>query len=267
MRLLVRTWNLFHGNASPPERNAFLAEMIRLASSDEPDLLCLQELPVWSLRRLERWSGTTAVGAVAARPVLTPELGRMLTDLNNGLLRSALTGQANAVLIGPRLRLRERRVLVLNPWPFRRREARRLALGPATRIAWARERRVCQALRVEKEDGGTLALGNLHVTSIVDKRIPDTELLRAATFLDGFAAPGEPIVLAGDFNLSIANSHVLPQLTSPEWGFEGASPHGIDHLLVRDAAADPPSRWPDERRRIDGRLLSDHAPVEREVGL
>jgi len=44
--LLVRTWNLFHGNAVPPERRAFLEEMVRLAAADGPDVLALQEVPV-----------------------------------------------------------------------------------------------------------------------------------------------------------------------------------------------------------------------------
>src|SRR5438105_1106403 len=39
MRLLVRTWNVFHGNTSPPRRRAFLDEMVRLASRDRPDVL------------------------------------------------------------------------------------------------------------------------------------------------------------------------------------------------------------------------------------
>ena len=46
MSLLVRTWNVFHGNASPPERHGFLEQMVRLATEDRPDVLCLQELPV-----------------------------------------------------------------------------------------------------------------------------------------------------------------------------------------------------------------------------
>src|SRR6266571_6545680 len=171
MRLLVRTWNVFHGNATPPERHAFLEEMVRLASGDDPDVLCLQELPVWPLPRLERWSGMTVVADVAARPLLPPEVGRVATDLHHGLLRSALTGQANAVLFGRRLRLRDHRVVVLNPWQFRRREARRLGLGPVPRLAWGRERRVCQAVRLAGEDGTTLVIGNLHATTAADKHL------------------------------------------------------------------------------------------------
>jgi hypothetical protein len=66
--LLIRTWNLFHGNAVPPERHAFLEEMVRLATADDPGVVCLQEVPIWALLYLEVWSGMTTVGAVAARP-------------------------------------------------------------------------------------------------------------------------------------------------------------------------------------------------------
>ena len=117
-RLLVRTWNLFHGNTQPPGRKAFLKEMVRLASADAPAVLCLQELPVWALDHLDRWSGMDAVGDVARRPSLgplpsTPEVGRVLTELNHGLLRSAFTGQANAVLVCRAYAVVEHRRLVL----------------------------------------------------------------------------------------------------------------------------------------------------------
>ncbi len=262
--MVVRTWNLFHGNAKPPERRAFLEEMVRLASADGPDVLCLQELPVWALGRLPAWSGMTALGAVAARPKLPPEVGRCVTSLNNGVFRSFLTGQANALLLDASLRAVAARVLVLNSFGYRRREGRRLGLGPAERIAWAKERRVCQAVRAVARDGSTLVAANLHATGHgTEKRLADAELLRAAAFVDGFAGPDEPVLLAGDFNLTLQSSRVLPQLLEAEWGFSGATPRGIDHVLSRGLALGLPSRWPDARRRVEGRLLSDHAPVER----
>jgi endonuclease/exonuclease/phosphatase family metal-dependent hydrolase len=95
--MLVRTWNLFHGNASPPERRAFLRQMIELVTGDRPDVVCLQELPVWALRHLETWSGMHATGAVARRPLL-PLGARAVTALNHGLLRSAVAGEADAIL-------------------------------------------------------------------------------------------------------------------------------------------------------------------------
>lgn len=269
-RLLVRTWNVFHGNAVPPERQAFLAAAVRLATADRPDVVCLQELPLWSLPRLGDWSDMTSVGDEAAPPRVgplpsTPTVGRVLTELNHGLLRSAFTGQGTAILLSRELRVVEHRVVVLNAASFRRREARRIRLDVVARLAWSKERRICQAVRVARGDA-TLVLANVHVNGSRDKRIPGSELLRAAAFVDGFAEPQEPVVLAGDFNLSMGNSSVLRALVEPEWGFEGATPQGIDHILVRGIGAKPPVRWPKRRRHFCGRLLSDHAPVERSLG-
>lgn len=244
--------------------------MVRLAASDRPAVLCLQELPVWSVARLEAWSGMTAVADVTERPKIGPfpwsaELGRIITELNHGLFRSAFTGQANAILLGTGLPMLERRHLVLNSYRFRRAQARRLGLSTRARRAWGRDRRVCQVLRVETGDG-TFVVANLHATGSSDKRLADAELLRAAVFADGFARPDEPVLICGDFNLTVENSRMLSSLTEPEWGFTGPTPTGIDHVLVRGLEAGPPDPWPPERRTFDGRLLSDHPPVDREVG-
>jgi endonuclease/exonuclease/phosphatase family metal-dependent hydrolase len=268
-RLLVRTWNLFHGNTQPPGRQAFLREMVRLAASDRPGVLCLQEVPVWALGLLDDWSGLVAVGRVAQPPTFGPlpstaELGRIITELDHGLLRSAFTGQANAILLGPELRVVESRDVILNPFRFRRAQARRLDLGIIPRLAWGKERRVMQAVRVRRGDQ-TLVIANTHVTGSRDKRIPDAELLRAAVFVDGMARPDEPVLLCGDFNLSVRNSRTLADLASREWGFEGPTATGIDHVLARGLEAGAPRVWPKEARMLDGRVLSDHAPVEREV--
>ena len=270
MPLLVRTWNLFHGNAVPPERHAFLEEMVRLAAADGPDLLCLQEIPLWALPDLGGWSGMTAVGAVAARARIGPlpssaELGQMLTHLNDGLLRSAFSGQANAVLAGPRLRVLEEWTLVLNPYEFRREQARWLGLDLVTRLAWAKERRVCVVVRVALPDGGgTAVASSLHMTSLAsEERVADAELRRAAAFLDGLAAPDEPVFLCGDTNVAASRSRTMADLR--EWGWSEPGPY-IDHVLVRGLHATPPFVWPEERRRVGGRLLSDHAPVEVTAG-
>jgi endonuclease/exonuclease/phosphatase family metal-dependent hydrolase len=264
LALLVRTWNVFHGNAEPPERRTFLADAVRLASADAPDVLCLQELPVWSLRRLEEWSGMRAVGVVASRPrPLSAELGRVLTGVHYGRLRSAFTGQANAILFARRLNIREIESIVLNPAGVRGAQARALRLPRRLRLAWASERRVCQAVRLD--DGArTLVLANLHASSVPDRRIPDIELLRAATFADAFAEPEEPVVLAGDFNVRRETSVTLEQLSGPDWGFSRPIPW-LDQILGRGVQMTTPEPWPEERRRVDGRLLSDHAPVEARV--
>lgn len=240
--MLVRTWNVFHGNSVPPGRRAFLSEGIRIATEDGPDVVCLQELPVWSLARLEEWGGMTAVGAVARRPLLGA-FARRVTELNPGLFRSAFTGQANAILT--RRPVMESHQLVLNPREFRR----RYDLTLAERLAWARERRVCQAVRL---DGVLVA--NLHGTKSV--KLAQFELVRAAAFVDGLARPDEPCILAGDFNVFAVDLE--------DWGFRGGG-NRVDWVLARGLEVTDVAVWPPERRRRDGVLLSDHAPVDATV--
>jgi len=263
--MLVRTWNLFHGNTVPPQREAFLDEMVRRISAGAPDVVCLQELPVWSLPLLDDWSGMVAVGEVAQPPRLGPlpstaAIGRAITELDHGRFRSAFTGQANAILLRGGFRVLERAAVVLNARDFRREQGRLLGLPLVARLAWARERRVCHAVRARLPDGSTITVANLHATPYVpDQRITDAELLRAAVFLDAVAHPRDVCILAGDFNVSAGRSRTLGEIAS--WGFTSRSV-GIDHVLVRGAEAEAARRLPDDERRLDGALLSDHAAVE-----
>ncbi|HET7647810.1 MAG TPA: endonuclease/exonuclease/phosphatase family protein [Gaiellaceae bacterium] len=259
--MLVRSWNVFHGNTVPPQRRAFLDEMVRLASEDDPDVLCLQEVPAWALDRF-------TAGDVAARPRLGPlpsiaRVGKAVTGLHHGVLRSAFSGQGIAMLVSPRHRVLAHDRLTLNPRRFRDAQARRLGLGPVARLAWAKERRVVQALRIAAADGRTFLVANLHCTSFHDRRLAQAELLRAAWFATSTALAEDVVVLAGDFNLTGA-APAVRELVSSDWGFSQPGP-GIDHVLVRGAHTGAPRRWPAERRRHDGRLLSDHAPVEVEI--
>jgi endonuclease/exonuclease/phosphatase family metal-dependent hydrolase len=264
--VLVRSWNLFHGNTKPPGRAAHLERMVRLAVEDDPDLLLLQEVPAWALRRLDDWSGRTAAGDMAAPPTLGPIpstywIGHALTALNPGLLRSAFSGQANAILVAPRVRVDAHERLVLNPAGFRRREARRLGLGLLPRLAWAGERRICQALRVVLGDGRNALVANLHATSYPpDDRLAEAELRRALEWVDGLSRPDDVVVLGGDLNQRAGSSSLLAELAGEGYSAPG---RGIDHILVLGAELERPlARWPDERRLLDGKLLSDHAPVE-----
>ena len=265
--MLIRTWNLFHGNSVPPQRRTFLEEAVRLAVAGEPDILCLQEVPAWGLARLAEWSGYSALTALAARPTLGPlpstaELGRRLTSLHHGALRSAFSGQGNAILVAPALQVHDHHVTTLNPRSFRRAQARWLGLDARARLAWAKERRVCQAVRVG--DGTrTLLVSNMHATSYsADERLADAELLRAFVYVDGLAHPGEPVVMAGDFNLTAERSRTLADVTGGEWGFSAPGP-GIDHVLVRglDVLAGPRVL----EHSLDSVVVSDHSPVEIEV--
>jgi endonuclease/exonuclease/phosphatase family metal-dependent hydrolase len=244
--------------------------MVALAAADRPDVLCLQEVPVWALSRLAGWSGMQAFGDVAQPPRFGPlpipaELGRALT-FNHGLLRSAFTGQANAILLSPEAELLAHDRLVLNSPEFREREARRLRLGFVARLAWAKERRIVQDVRARWPDGTTVLVANLHATSYpADQRLAEAELLRAATFADGVAEPEDVVVLVGDFNVPPERSAAQAGLTDGDWGFASVDVAGIDRVLVRGAAVEGAVRWPLERRRLDGRIVSDHAPVEATI--
>ncbi len=261
MSLIIRSWNVFHGRTYPPTRHAYLEQAVALATQGDPDVLCLQELPLWSLKRLQAWSGM-AVFTARTRYRLG-RLGRSLTNLHHGLLRSSLTGQANAVLVARRHTVATHRRLVLNDRRFCAEVARELHLGRSVRIGWASERRICQALRVETADGRQLTLVHLHLTHLPERRCAEAELRRAVRFGEELAPADEPLVVAGDFNLT-ASSTGVRELTSG--GFSTPGP-GIDHILVRGVPTADLLVWPEERRCVDRRLLSDHSPVELSLEL
>jgi endonuclease/exonuclease/phosphatase family metal-dependent hydrolase len=232
LALLVRTWNVFHGNTSPPGRRSWLREMIQLASSDAPDVLCLQEVPVWALGRLRGWSGMQVAAAIARGGLRPVALAGWITRLDNGRLRSAIAGQANAILVSERHQL--------------------AVLGSVHVSPAGMERRVAQAARV---DAATV-VANVHLSNRRSRRGGQAEELeRVRAFAEGLADPGELVVLAGDLNL------VAPRLD----GYSPPGP-GIDHVLVRGASVGPVVVWPEERRALRGRVLSDHAPVEVVIG-
>jgi len=213
--MLVRTWNLFHGNASPPERRAFLRQMLELITQDRPDVVCLQELPVWALRHLERWSGMHALGAIARRPLL-PFGARGVTALHHGLVRSGVTGEADAIL-------------TRNP-------AQKAAVHVVGEV---RLRRIALTADV---DG--VRVVNFHI----DGDWPQFDRVVALT--------RERSILAGDANLVSAGAD----------GFSPPLAGSIDQILVRGLTlCNGPSAWPLERRVVEGRVLSDHAPVEAVV--
>lgn len=256
--MLVRTWNLFHGNTLPPGRKRYVEEMVRLVTEDEPDAVCLQEVPPWSLGRLGEWSGMSVYGEVAARPSLGPipvtrGIGRWVTDHNSGLFRSGFEGQANAILV--RRPILARHVVTLNPLAFRLRTARRLDLPVLTQLAWAKERRQALAVRVE----GGVVLSTLHASNARDIRVTEAEVERAAQWAGGLAGDS-PCVVAGDLNVDTRRSEVFGRLA----GFSAPGP-GVDHVLVRGAEVTDYDRWPRDRRLLGQLVLSDHAPVEARV--
>jgi endonuclease/exonuclease/phosphatase family metal-dependent hydrolase len=258
--VLVRSWNLFHGNTVPPGRAAYLDEMVSRATADNPDVLCVQEVPAWAIPRF-------SVGDRAAQPRFGPlpipaVVGRLLTAPNHGLFRSLFAGQGNAIQMGPRLRLLRHDVEALNPRAFRDAESAVLELDGIMQLAWAKERRVVQAARLAHDDGRTVVVANAHCTSSRDSRIPAVELERAAQFAVEYAESADVVVLAGDFN--VTGDAPVYQLLTDRWGFSQPGP-GIDHVLVRGAEVSELRMWEATRRAHGLVLLSDHAPVELEI--
>ena len=226
MRVLIRSWNLFHGRTEPQGAQVHLEEMVELASRDAPDVICLQELPLWALSRLEDWSGMTSFAAVAKRTPVPRWLGGILQRRDPRRFRSGATGQANAILLAPAF------------VPLQHRTVRIRERG--------RERRVCHAVRL---DG--IVIGNVHASNEFRRpEVPRTELKRAHELVESMAAGGDARVLAGDFNLRD------PDLPGPN----------IDHIVVAGIGHGTLEVWPDERRLHNGAVLSDHAPVEMRVG-
>ena len=214
--MLVRTWNLFHGKPSPPGRHAFLRQMIELVTLDRPDVVCLQELPVWALFQLESWSGMHATTAVARRALL-PAGAQTVTALHHGLFRSAFTGEGGAILTRAAVR----------------------DLGEQV-VGDSGLRRIAHAVDL---DGVTVV--NFHIDG--DR----------AQFDRVVALARERSILAGDANL------VAPAAD----GFSAPLAGSIDQILVRGLELrEGPAAWPLERRIVDGRVLSDHPPVEAVVG-
>jgi endonuclease/exonuclease/phosphatase family metal-dependent hydrolase len=231
--LLVRTWNLYHGRTHPKSDRTYLERMVRLVSLDAPDVVALQEVPLWALGRLQRWSGMQAVWAVTVPSFVGP-VARAITDLDPVRVRFAVAGQANALLINPHFEVAKHKVLLLNP--------------DVSRWDWIRhghQRRVCQTVELQVGDR-EFVVANLHATN--NSRIAQVEAGLAAEFV----SYAERCILCGDFN--------VPRFAVPEFS---PAIDGIDQILVRGLELErPPEPWPDERRRVGDLLLSDHAPVE-----
>jgi endonuclease/exonuclease/phosphatase family metal-dependent hydrolase len=202
--------------------------MVEVVCADA-DVVCLQELPVWGLDRLDGWSGWQAFPAVARQPRVPGRMGVWLTRLHHGFFRSAFVGQANAILVA-------------RPHETENLGTRRIS-DPG------HEPRVVQAVRV----GERVVVANLHASTSAATALVEVD--RALEFAEGHAGEDDVVILAGDFNLSEFH---LPGYTEPSGG--------IDHVLVRGAPVAKAVTWPAERRTRNCLVLSDHPVVEVTIG-
>jgi endonuclease/exonuclease/phosphatase family metal-dependent hydrolase len=271
--VIVRTWNLFHGNTYPPGRKAYLREMVELITADRPDVVCLQEIPAWALPHIGSWANMQSVWARARRPRLGPfpvpaAVGRALTAPHHGLTRSGFGGQGNVILFPSEASIREDKSITLNTNPFCEERGRDFGLTPKQMVAWEKERRVLHLVQYELPNRQRYLVANLHASSMADTRLPDAELRRGINFVIRCSQLEEAVIVGGDFNvLPEASTTVQELINAPRearWRHAGT---GIDQFLFRRAIATSVHVWPDESRMYNGKLLSDHAPVQAEVEL
>jgi endonuclease/exonuclease/phosphatase family metal-dependent hydrolase len=258
--LLIRTWNIAHGRDIPPGsgyrhmRRKLLREMAHVMIEDDPDLVLLQEVPVWAADVLREHTGmgvTLAPTYGAHIPfvhvplplALGAAVGRALPDL----VRTQIEGQAQAILYGPAL------LLV---------SARRVQLNERTRLRG--EPRISQLARLRhRRAGRELVVANVHADP------GGREQLEKAGFVLERFARGAPMVLGGDLNAGLESAGVRGLRAR---GFiEDSGEVGIDHLLVRGFDIEwAATRWSPERRDLRNNgsrpvRLSDHDPVDAVV--
>ena len=162
-----------------------------------------------------------AASAVARRPLLPRRRTGASPALHHGLLRSAFTGEADAILTARAARARPRRA--------RRR-------GDAS----------CAGSPTPSSSTGVTVV-NFHIDG--EREQFDRVLALAPERVD-------------------RRRRREPRRRRRPTASRRRSPGSIDQILVRGLELrDGPSAWPLERRVVDGRVLSDHAPVEAVVGV
>jgi len=259
LTLQVRTWNIAHGRDVPPSgeshghvRRKHLRQMAHMMTEEHPDVVLLQEVPVWAgdLLREATGMGITVAPAYGAHVpfvhvplplAVGATLGRALPDL----VRTQIEGQANAVLYGPELLLVSARRALIN-------ERHRLRGEP----------RIVQLVRLRhRRLGREFVVGNVHADHGENR-----QQLERAGYLTAQFARGAPAVLGGDLNATL-HSPALRALKARGWK-EDSSDVAIDHVLVRDFEIDwAATRWLPGRRdySVNGDRplrLSDHDPVD-----
>ena len=229
--------------------------MAELMVSERPDVVLLQEVPVWAADQLRKATGVGVTLAPAygahvpflhlPRPLaLGAAVGKAMPDL----VRTQIEGQANALLYGQSL------LLV---------SARRAQINQRHRLRG--EPRIAQLVRLRHRSAGReIAVANVHADSGDNRH----QLERAGYLLERFAR-GAPMVLAGDLNAG-ARSAALRALVARGW-LEDSIDVGIDHIFVRGMRMErPAARWDPGRRDLvlNGARpvrLSDHDPVDAAV--
>jgi len=172
------------------------------------------------------------VRAVTRPPLWPGPVSAWATQLHQGLFRSALAGQANAILVDPSDEVEDLgHERISDPW---------------------RERRLVQAVRID----GHAVVANLHATN--DLRRPGGATCGARP---GACLRGGRRLLRGTRRDGRRLQRALPDVArlQPRHRWHGSRPRC-------GAEVSAPFVWPIERRVDNGVMLSDYAPVELTLG-
>ena len=238
MPLLVRTWNLFHGNAVPP-RAACLPRGDGRACDRRRARTCsaCRRSRLWALR-------SSAPGAACSRSAQSRAAAARERRARKADHRSAPRPAAVGASPARRTRSSSRRSCASRDSDVDRESS-------AARASAAS----CQRLRL---DGGVF-VANLHV-----RRAADEQFLRVARRSSKSSQSRTRAILVRRHERAPGRGRPTASCAS------GASRSRAPAASTRSSSAACRRRrrssWPEERRRSDGRLLSDHAPVELTVG-
>jgi endonuclease/exonuclease/phosphatase family metal-dependent hydrolase len=296
--LRIITWNLFHGRDGraglgptwasilvrrPVEDGTHVhlnrkltGLMARRIAAWAPDVCALQEVPTGGIRALVAITGMRAVWTTTG-PLIGPARLRDALAARNPDLWRTLEGNANVLLVGPRLEvvadsLRSRR---LNPWRTVARAARDRRLTAGELFRYLPEPRRIVLARVRAPGGDGLVVGCVHCHNARHPEVVGREITLAAEIVREAAGDG-PAVLAGDLNARPGHAAVAALAAD---GWQGATLDagaGIDRILCRGLLVlDGPRTLPSSEREVtvswDGLtrrvLLSDHDPVVATLAL
>jgi endonuclease/exonuclease/phosphatase family metal-dependent hydrolase len=199
-RILVLSWNLFHGRAQPPAGRPLLNEFCAALDGWSWDVALLQEVPPWWPPMLGAAAGASARTALTSRNSL-PCLRRAIATRAPDLIKSN-GGGCNALLVR-RGAIGEHRMRELTRRPERR-VMHGIALGDAGWVV------------------------NLHASTHPPEQRHADLLLAAATAREW--AAGAPLVFGGDLN----------SLRPAFPGLRHVAGHHVDHVFTegRPAAAE-----------------------------
>jgi endonuclease/exonuclease/phosphatase family metal-dependent hydrolase len=196
-RILVLTWNLFHGRAQPAAGRPLLAEFCAALAGWSWDVALLQEVPPWWPVPLGLATGADARAELTSRNSW-PAARRAIAARKPDLLK-ANGGGCNAILV--------------RGLPIGLHRSRRLTLRP--------ERRLMHGVAL----GGAGWAVNLHASTGPPERRRADLLLAGATALEW--AAGSPLVFGGDLN---STQPALP-------GLRHVGGNHVDHVFTEGRPA------------------------------